>query len=254
MCPDIITIPFEFDLYRNIASKFYQIVLSHADFLQGSSRHQPHMSPTDPVLAATAVSIDEVLMEVAVLPTSASGSVDPAIDLAEKIRDEIREATGCEVSVGVSHNILLARMASREAKPAGSYHLRPEQVDAYLSDLPVGRLPGIGRSIEEKLEEKLSVTTIGGLLKVPRAQLQDAIGKQNGEKFEAFARGNDSRELGGAKPRGSVSAEVNYGIRFTANSEVEVSYPSAQCPRRLTDGPFTRSDLSVNSGTRSRAA
>ncbi|KAL8279058.1 hypothetical protein RQP46_008516 [Phenoliferia psychrophenolica] len=202
MCPDIITIPFEFDLYRKIASQFYSIVLSHADFLQ-------------------AVSIDEVLMELSVLPTSPSGSIDPALDFAESLRDEIRSATGCEVSVGVSHNILLARLASRRAKPAGSYHLLESEVESFLKDLPVGSLPGIGYATESKLEEKLDVTTVGDLLRVPKAQLVEAIGKQNGDKFEKFARGIDPRELEGAKPRQTVGAEINYGIRFETNVEVE---------------------------------
>ena len=39
MCPDIVTIPFEYDLYRKIAAQFYSIVLSHADFLQGAFSH-----------------------------------------------------------------------------------------------------------------------------------------------------------------------------------------------------------------------
>ncbi|KAK4691653.1 hypothetical protein P7C70_g9303, partial [Phenoliferia sp. Uapishka_3] len=112
-------------------------------------------------------------------------------------------------------------MASRVAKPAGSYHLLPSAVSAFLAPLPVDRLPGVGYSTKEKLEEKLGVTTIGGLLEVPRKMLQDAIGKQNGERFEAFARGVDDRELEGKKARGSVGAEVNYGIRFENQGEVE---------------------------------
>ena len=46
-------------------------------------------------------------------------------ELAEKIRVEIKEATRCTASVGISSNILLARMCTRVAKPDGCYYLSP---------------------------------------------------------------------------------------------------------------------------------
>ena len=45
--------------------------------------------------------------------------------LAEKIRAEIKEATGCTASVGIGSNVLLARMCTRVAKPDGCFHLSP---------------------------------------------------------------------------------------------------------------------------------
>ena len=53
--------------------------------------------------------------------------------LAEKIRGEIKEATGCTASVGVSFNILLARMCTRVAKPDGCYYLSPsDDVNTFM--------------------------------------------------------------------------------------------------------------------------
>ncbi|KAM0752441.1 DNA repair protein [Meredithblackwellia eburnea MCA 4105] len=238
LCPDIISIPFEFSLYKSIAAKFYQITLDYADFLQGlvflfPFAFAPSAVPVaDPKLqnsntssvgnSNTAVSIDEVLMEVTVPPPSPSGSKDPALDLADRLRSDIREATGCEVSVGISSNILLARLASRKAKPAGAVHLLPDMVPTLLSDLPVDSLPGIGWSLRRKLDEELDVHTVGDLLKFSKSQLQNAIGQVNGEKFYQFARGIDPRELEGPKVRQSVSAEINYGIRFETGDEPAV--------------------------------
>lgn len=162
-------------------------------------------------------------MEVAIDASSPSASTD-AVNLANRIRDEVRDATGCEASIGISHNILLARLASRKAKPAGTYHLLPAAVPALLNDLPVKSLPGVGWSTEQKLNE-LGVTTVGGLLRVPKSQLRDAIGPKNGDKFAEFAKGVDPRELETQKPRQSVSAEVNYAIRFQNEAQVEVRSP-----------------------------
>ncbi|ORY78482.1 hypothetical protein BCR35DRAFT_291934 [Leucosporidium creatinivorum] len=204
MCPELVTIPFEFDLYKSFASRFYEVLLSHASLLQ-------------------AVSIDEVLMEVK-LPSSASSSSsssDPALDLAHRIRAEILSATGCPASIGISHNILLARLASRKAKPANAFHLTSDLVPSFLNPLSVDDLPGIGWSTRSKLEDELKVTTVGDLLKVRQSELARVLGEKQGKKFAEFARGVDDRELDVGKARQSVSTEVNYAIRFENEEQVE---------------------------------
>ncbi|GAA5853622.1 hypothetical protein JCM9279_005079 [Rhodotorula babjevae] len=194
LCPDIQPMPFEFELYKTVSSAFYGILLKHASFLQ-------------------AVSIDEGLMEVKVEPTILREH-DPALERAQQIRAEIFEATGCPASIGISHNILLAKLATRKAKPANAYHLFAEDVDDFVAPLGVDELPGIGWSMRDKLKAQLGVETVGDLRKVPPHQLAKAIGPDNGRKFAAFAQGVDDRELESGKARQSVSTEVNYGIRF----------------------------------------
>ncbi|SCV66945.1 BQ2448_5591 [Microbotryum intermedium] len=201
LCPEIKTIPFDFELYKSISSKFYRILLTHSVLLQ-------------------AVSVDEVLMEVKPMsePTS---SQDPLLNYAHRIRAEIFEATGCSASIGISHNILLARLASRKAKPASAFHLTPDLVASHLEPLDVDALPGIGWSTRDKLKDELNVTTVGDLIKTRQSELTRVLGKQNGEKFSLFAKGVDSRELDVGKVRQSVSTEVNYGIRFEHDEQVK---------------------------------
>jgi DNA repair protein REV1 len=195
--------------YDSFSLKFYDILLKHAHLLQ-------------------AVSMDEGLLEVKVAPTI-SRDRDPALALAHKIRAEIFEATGCPASIGISHNITLARLATRKAKPASAYHLLPEDVAAFLGPLDVDSLPGIGWSLRKKLADELQVSTVGQLLRVPLRQLE-AIGSGNAKKFLAFAKGIDDNEIKVEQVRKSVSAEVNYGIRFEEgrNDQVEVSV--LRCP------------------------
>lgn len=195
-------------LPHSIASKFYGILLSHALYLQ-------------------AVSIDEVLMEVR--PCSSP------LELAHNIRDEIRTATGCEASIGIAHNILLARLASRKAKPANAFHLHPDDVSTFLEPLNVDSLPGIGWSLREKLKDELSVSTVGDLQKVRPHELARVIGEGNGRKFGRFAKGIDDRELDVGKPRQSVSTEVNYGIRFNEQDQVDVSHRASSNMRLPSD-------------------
>ena len=205
LCPEIQTIPFEFDTYKTISHQFYAILQKYSDTLQ-------------------AVSIDEALMEVS-LPRK-TGLLDPALDLAEKIRNEVRAATGCELSVGIGHNILLAKLANRKAKPAGACHILPAQVDAHLGPLQVRDLPGIGWNTEDKLARQ-GIITVGDLRKLGKNDLRRFLGEANGKKFGSYARGIDPRELEVGKARQSVSAEVNYGIRFTTDTEPVQAFLSA---------------------------
>lgn len=180
-----------------------------------------------------AVSVDEALIEVTStvtqLRTRASqdpDSVDPAKDFAERIRAQVRKATGCEggkhflicssllndshtVSIGISHNILLARLATRRAKPAGSYHLVPSEVSEFLAPLDIADLHGFGSSTKHKALEKLGVTTLGELMEKSKGVLSDALGKSTGDTLYNALRGIDDRKLESDKPRKSVSCEIN---------------------------------------------
>ncbi|KAF6758150.1 hypothetical protein DFP72DRAFT_1064874 [Ephemerocybe angulata] len=209
LCPDLVTIPYEFDRYKQFSLQFYTVLMSHADDLQ-------------------AVSVDEALIDVsdrvAQLRRSAGyegSQYDPAKDYAETIRAEVRKATNCEISIGISHNILLARLATRKAKPGGSFHLLPEDVPEFLAPLEVSDLHGIGYHTKQKAQEKLGTTNLGELSKKSKSQLIDALGKATGEKLYNGLRGVDDKQIESDKPRKSVSCEINYGIRFENNEQAE---------------------------------
>jgi DNA repair protein REV1 len=187
-----------------------------------------------------AVSVDEALIDVTEVVSqlrrqaAAEGSqYDPAKDYAETIRAEVRKVTGCEgtfyprgvrrssltsppVSIGIAHNILLARLATRKAKPGGSYHLLPEDVAEYLAPLELTNLHGFGRHTKQKAIEKLGTVNLGELAKKSKSQLSDALGKGTGEKLYNGLRGIDDQQLESDKPRKSVSCEINVrGVLFT---------------------------------------
>lgn len=78
-------------------------------------------------------------------------NVTPEKVLAESLRDEIRDRTGCEASIGIASNVLLARLATRRAKPGGSFHLLDSQKEEFLKDLEVDDLHGIGWHLKQKI-------------------------------------------------------------------------------------------------------
>ncbi|KAJ6620397.1 hypothetical protein B0H10DRAFT_2207916 [Mycena sp. CBHHK59/15] len=210
LCPTVLTMPYEFERYKDLSLKFYTVLMSHADDLE-------------------AISIDEVLVDVTTAVShlrsraARQGSPhDPAKDFAESIRTEVREATGCEISVGISHNVLLARLATRRAKPAGSLHLVPADVPGLIATLQITDLWGFARSHRDKAREKLGSTALSDLASKSRGALSDALGKKTGERLYNAIRGIDDTQLRSDKQRKSVSAEINYGIRFENNEQAEV--------------------------------
>ncbi|TXT10566.1 hypothetical protein VHUM_02071 [Vanrija humicola] len=221
---DLETIPYEFDTYQSHSLTFYKVLLGYADELE-------------------AVSVDEALLEVtgavtarALAPEEAGvRSPDPAIQLADKIRDDIRAETGCEVSIGISHNILLARMATKKAKPAGVFRLKAEDAQAFLADLDVDQLPQVGWSTRAKIQDVFGSTVCGALLSQSRDALRRALGPKTGDTIYGFLRGQDTRQLTPDKERKSVSAEINYGIRFRTQEQADryVADLGAEVSKRL---------------------
>lgn len=116
---------------------------------------------------------------------------------------------------------MLARVASRRAKPAGSFHVFAHDAQELLAPLDIDDLHGFGYSAHQKALEKLGATTLGELAKKSKATLCDALGKGTGEILYKAIRGVDDRKLESDKPRKSVSCDINYGIRFDNNAQAE---------------------------------
>ncbi|BAB08828.1 unnamed protein product [Arabidopsis thaliana] len=103
-----------------------------------------------------ALSCDEAFLDVSDL-----SDVETEV-LASTIRNEILETTGCSASAGIGGTMLMARLATRVAKPAGQLYISAEKVEEFLDQLPVGTLPGVGSVLKEKLV-KQNIQTCGQL-------------------------------------------------------------------------------------------
>ncbi|GAB2219823.1 hypothetical protein Droror1_Dr00007460 [Drosera rotundifolia] len=135
------------------------------------------------------------------------------------IRKEIFDATGCTASAGIAGNLLMARLATRSAKPDGQCFIPNEKVDDYLLQLPIKALPGIGHVLEEKLNKR-HVQTCEQLRAISKDSLQKDFGTKTGEMLWNYCRGVDNRAVGIIKENKSIGAEVNWGVRFIDLSDV----------------------------------
>lgn len=214
LCPDLKVLPYDFPAYEEASRAFYEAIIATGGVVQS-------------------VSVDEALVDISTLCIEGSGTdgirrneggVDReenrADEIAEKLRNEIKAKTECDVSVGIGGNILLAKLALRKAKPAGQYHLRPEEVLDFIGELQVQSLPGVAWSLGGKLEE-LGVKFVKDLREQSKERLITALGPKTGERLHEYARGIDRKEVGEVEIRKSVSAEVNWGVRFVTQEQVD---------------------------------
>ncbi|XP_060534356.1 DNA repair protein REV1 [Cylas formicarius] len=196
LCPDLKTLPYDFEGYKEVSNTLYQTIASYT-------------------LDIEAVSCDEMYVDVRPILLETGLTVQ---EWADHIRTEIVTATGCPCSTGFGSNRLQARLATRKAKPAGHYYLEADDVETYMSEILLEDLPGVGRATLAKLGS-LGLKTCGDVQLAPLKLLQSELGAKLGQKIKDQAFGRDSRPLDYHHERKSVSAEVNYGIRFKTLDE-----------------------------------
>ncbi|KAH0491374.1 hypothetical protein TgHK011_002808 [Trichoderma gracile] len=214
LCPDLKVLPYDFPAYEEVSRQFYEAILETGGIVQSVSVDEALVDVTDVVLAAAqsrGVGVSEGSL------WREQAKVD---EMALALRTKIKEQTNCSVSVGIGGNILQAKIALRKAKPDGQFQLRPEQVLDIIGDLKVEELPGVAYSIGGKLED-LGVKLVKDLRDISRERLVAVLGPKTSEKLHDYARGIDRTEVGEQPPRKSVSAEVNWGIRFINQAEAE---------------------------------
>ena len=196
-CPDLTIIPYEFDNYRQVSQKFFETLMQYSSVIE-------------------AVSCDEAYIELTDYVTSIEG----VEKIVQELRDEVQSKTDCTVSAGISHNMLLARMCTRVAKPNGQFCLSPDKVDDFLAPQRVRDLPGVGYSFTRRLQD-MGLQTCGDIRALTLAKLQSEFGTKTGQMLYEYARGVDNRELKLVAERKSLSADINFGIRFSDTSEAE---------------------------------
>ena len=202
LCPDLKTIQYDFQEYHRIAVILYNTVARYSTTIQ-------------------AVSCDECFVDITNCVKN-SGGLNPC-NVASLISAEVFDKTGCHASVGISSNMLLARLSTKSAKPNGVFSLdsnRKDQLFRYLDSLPVDGLPGVGFSSHQQLKN-LGILNVGHLRIRDLDELRSILGSKTGETLFNFSRGVDPRELNSIAKRKSVSAEINYGIRLNTQSQVE---------------------------------
>ena len=185
LCPEAVFVPPDFPRYRAVSWLVREIFKRHTDLVEP-------------------LSLDEAYMDV----TENKTGLLTATRVARAIRAQIREELNLTASAGVAPNKFLAKIASDWRKPDGLFVIRPDEVDSFLPPLPVGRLPGVGKVTEARLE-KLGIRTVGDLRELELPALEGPFGR-HGLRLYELARGIDNSPVLPDRPTQSVSAEDTF--------------------------------------------
>jgi DNA polymerase-4 len=152
------------------------------------------------------ISIDEAFADVA----GTAHLFGPPAVIAQTIRRRVREEVGLPISVGVARTKHLAKIGSQVAKPDGLVVIDPEREMAFLHDLPVGLMWGVGPVTEGKLAEA-GVLTIGQLSQMQGQSLERLVGQAAGQKLAALAWNRDPRVIETQRRARSAGAQSALG-------------------------------------------
>jgi DNA polymerase-4 len=176
LCRDLRVIPGEYPRYEQAARRMLAICLEQT-----------------PVVEVAA--LDDLYLDLTRhgRPEQAAGCV----------RAQIREEVRLSVSIGVAANKLVARVATKEAKPGKLVVVAAGGERGYLAPWPARVLPGVGRQVAGRLE-RLNVARVGEVAAMPALVLSALFGTR-GRLLHDQARGIDPRPVQPRKPQQSIS-------------------------------------------------
>src|SRR5246127_542552 len=152
------------------------------------------------------ISIDEAFADVA----GCTHLFGPPAEIAGAIRRRVRAELGLPISVGVACTKHLAKIASQVAKPDGLVIVDPDRELAFLHDLPVELMWGVGPVTKARLAD-IGVCTIGQLARTSERSLTQLLGPAAGEKLAALAWNCDPREIKSHRRAGSAGGQTARG-------------------------------------------
>lgn len=194
LAPDAILLPVDFDAYRHYSRLFKQAVTQIAPTMEDRG-------------------IDEIYLDLSDVPGAQDATADDPQsgirDVARRIKQAVKDATGLSCSIGITPNKLLSKICSDLDKPDGLTLLTMDELPTRIWPLPVKRVNGIGPKATEKLN-KLGIDTIGQLAQADEAWLIDHFGGNYGHWLYRAARGKDERPVVTYREAKSMSRETTF--------------------------------------------
>lgn len=220
LCPELVVAPPNFARYKELSRAVFAILARGANAVEG-------------------LSLDEAYVAIG------TNDFDAAIAYAKGVRTAVRAEVGLTVSAGVAAQKMVAKIASDAAKPDGLMAVPAGAEAAYLAQLPVGRLSGIGPKTQKRLEQH-NIATIGEI-----AALGDeaafALFGRGGKAVRELARGNDTRGVSSERETRSISSEstFEFDVRDEAELRATVAELSVDVARRLQIDALRGSTIGV---------
>ena len=185
LCPQLCIVPPNFAKYRQVSEQVMAILRSCTDLVEP-------------------LSLDEAYLDV----TQNRWGLDYGSRVAKELKARIVAATRCTASAGVAPNKFLAKIASGWRKPDGLTVISPERVEAFLQQLPVDALWGVGPVTAAKLRE-LGIEKVVDVRRIELHLLQQKVGSL-AEWLQRLSYGDDPRPVVPHRAAKSASSETTY--------------------------------------------
>ena len=185
LCPDLVIVRPDFERYRSVSAEVMEILRSCT----------PLVEP---------LSLDEAYLDV----TENAWGEAYGSRVAKRLKASIREKTGLTASAGVAPNKFLAKIASGYRKPDGLTVISPDRVEAFLQELPVEALWGVGPVTARKLHQA-GILKLTDVRKADLEVLRGTVGSL-ADWLRQLSHGDDPRPVEPNRESKSSSTENTY--------------------------------------------
>jgi DNA polymerase-4 len=209
LCPDAIVVPSRFEAYREASKEVFAVFARTAAVVE-------------------AMSIEEAFIDIAGLARTKGA----ARAVGERLRREVREEVGLPITVGIAPTKILAKMASRAAKPDGLLVIAPGQERPFLDPLAVQELWGVGPKTAARLHAH-GLRTVAQVVRLDEAQLVAILGKAGGRHVHALVNNIDARPVQPNRPPRSFGAQRALGRSRAALTAEEIDDTLARLCERI---------------------
>ena len=187
LCPDAVVVTPRMSAYSEASKAVYRVFEDTTPLVEG-------------------LSIDEAFLDVRGM-RRLSGT---PVEIAARLRRDVRERVGLPITVGVARTKFLAKVASGVAKPDGLLVVPPDRELAFLHPLRVERLWGVGPVTAAKLHDR-GIDTVGQVAQLAEAALVSLLGRASGRHLHALAHNRDPRPVQARRRRGSIGSQRALG-------------------------------------------
>jgi DNA polymerase-4 len=197
LCPHVLFVRPRFEAYKEVSRHIREIFSRYTDLIEP-------------------LSLDEAYLDV----TNDKLNIGSAIEIAQQIKQAIKDELKLTASAGVSVNKFVAKIASDMNKPDGLKFIGPSAIEAFMETLPVEKFHGVGKVTAQKMKQK-GLFTGADLKSLTEEELMHHFGKV-GRFYYQIVRGIDDRPVQPHRETKSLAAEDTFPYDLTTQEEMEV--------------------------------
>jgi DNA polymerase IV len=210
LCPDLKVVPVRMSYYQEVSRQIRAIFRRYTQFIEPLSLDEAFLDVTDTTLCHGSATL-----------------------MAEEIRGSIKRELNLTASAGIAPNKFIAKICSDENKPDGQFVVTPAQVDNFCRDLPLRKIPGVGKVTVKRLEG-IGLETCKDVRALGEEECVRRLGSLGALLYKRSF-GIDNRELTTQWIRKSVSVERTFpeDIPFCEQAEEPLQSLYIELERRM---------------------